>query len=128
MALFSTFGSVAAVATAARPRDVVFVIIDDLRGEIAAEPYGKTYMHTPHLDKFVTSQGSTAFTNAYVQQAQCGPSRTSFLTGRRPDTTHVYDINANFRQVGGGSMMTLPQHLLNNGYETRGFGKVGTTP
>ncbi len=124
MALFSTFGSVAAATAAVRPRDVVLVIIDDFRGEIAAEPYGKTYMHTPNLDKFVTSQGSTAFTNAYVQQAQCGPSRTSFLTGRRPDTTHVYDINANFRQVGGGSMVTLPQHFLNNGYQTRGFGKV----
>ena len=29
------------------------------------------------------------FRNSYVQVAVCGPSRSSLMTGRRPDSTHI---------------------------------------
>ena len=32
------------------------------------------------------------FRRMYVQQALCAPSRTVLLTGRRPDTSHVWTI------------------------------------
>ena len=49
--------------------------------------------------------------------------RTSFLTGRRPDTTHVYDLYNYFRDA-GGNFTTLPEYFKQNGYITAGFGKV----
>ena len=58
-----------------------------------------------------------------MQQAVCSPSRTSLLTGRRPDTTHVYDLVTYFRDV-GGNFTTIPQYFKQNGYTSVGMGKV----
>jgi hypothetical protein len=48
-------------------------------------------MFTPNLDALAAK--SLLLKRAYVQQALCSPSRTSVLTGRRPDTTHVYGLH-----------------------------------
>ena len=34
------------------------------------------------------------YRQAFVQQALCSPSRTSMMTSRRPDTTHVTDLHS----------------------------------
>ncbi|XP_050395464.1 iduronate 2-sulfatase [Patella vulgata] len=60
---------------------------------------------------------------AYVQCALCSPSRTSFLTGRRPDTTRVYDLKHYFRDV-GGNFTTIPQFFKSHGYRSVGMGKI----
>ena len=62
------------------------------------------------------------FTNK-LQQAVCGPSRTSFLTSRRPDTTRLYDFGSYWR-VHAGNYSTLPQIFKENGYFSYGIGKV----
>ena len=54
------------------------------------EGTGCTKMVTPHLDALASE--STLFMKNYVQQAVCSPTRTSLLTGRRPDTTQVWDL------------------------------------
>merc|ERR1712061_685364 len=41
----------------------------------------------PNLDKL--AERSTTFTRAYANQAVCGPTRASLLSGRRPDTTQM---------------------------------------
>ena len=107
--------------------NVLLLIADDFRPQFS--PYqGSGYpaldnarMRTPNLDALAAK--SLVLKRAYVQQAHCSPSRASFLTGRRPDTTHVYDIRTSFRQK-GGNFTTLPQYFKECGYDTIGMGKV----
>ena len=80
-------------------------------------------MVTPHLDRLAAR--SLVLTNAFTQVALCGPSRSSFLTGRRPDTIRCYDLfdSQTFRQRLPG-LVTLPQYFKERGYLTLGAGKV----
>ncbi|XP_046583810.1 iduronate 2-sulfatase-like [Haliotis rubra] len=78
-------------------------------------------MHTPNLDRLAGR--SLLLKQAHVQQALCGPSRTSLLTSRRPDTTRVYDCKTYWRSS-GGNFTTLPQYFKENGYRTIGIGKI----
>lgn len=65
--------------------NVLLFAVDDLRrvGRLFGEPEALM----PNLDALAAR--STIFTNAFVQAATCGVSRTSLLTSRRPDTTQV---------------------------------------
>ena len=53
------------------------------------EGAGCTKMVTPNLDRLANE--SMLFQRNYVQQAVCSPTRTSLLTGRRPDATRVWE-------------------------------------
>jgi hypothetical protein len=92
----------------------------DLRPELGV--YGGKAI-TPNVDKLASSPGAVVFERSYVQQAICCPTRSSFLTGRRPDTTKVWDLHTHFR-ASGGEFTTLPQYFLENGWYTMGMGKV----
>lgn len=99
----------------------LFLVVDDMRPELGC--YGASHMHTPNIDRLSKSSGAVLFERAYVQQAICGPTRTSFLTGRRPDTTKTWDLDKYWRTV-GGNFTTLPQMLKEAGWYTIGAGKV----
>ena len=81
-------------------KNILFIISDDLRTDINS--YGGP-AKTPSLDKFAASPGTVQFDRAYVQQAICCPSRSSFLLGRRPDTTRVWDLKTQFRTSAHGA-------------------------
>lgn len=51
-------------------------------------------------------------------------SRNSFLSGRRPDRTRVWNFLTDFRMTGGDHWNTFPEYLKNHGYTTLGAGKV----
>jgi iduronate 2-sulfatase len=116
--LASTAASAFAQAQKAR-LNVLFIAVDDMRPDLGC--YGNTYVKTPNLDK-LAARGTT-FLRAYCQQAVCSPSRTSLLTGRRPDTTKVYELQTHFRKTIPDAV-TLPQHFKNNGYVTTGLSKL----
>jgi arylsulfatase A-like enzyme len=78
-------------------------------------------MHTPHLDR-LASQGML-FERAYCQVAVCNPSRSSVLSGTRPDTTGVLD-NQHFMRPNMPDVISLPQHYKNNGYTSLSLGKI----
>ena len=60
-----------------------------------------------------------------VQYSYCSPSRHSFLTGRRPDTTRVWEFVDHFREKGvGEDWISLPQYFKTFGYLTLGSGKL----
>ena len=75
-------------ATARLMRNVLLVIVDDLRPDLGV--YGRSWAHTPHLDK-LGGQG-TVFSSAHAAVANCCPSRAAVLTGRRPDWNGVIDL------------------------------------
>ena len=107
--------------------NVLFLVSDDMRPQLGAYE-GPDYpapvhpkMHTPSLDSLASQ--SLLLKRAYVQQAVCSPSRTSLLTGRRPDTTHVWDLVTYWRNS-GGNFTTIPQYFKDHGYISVGMGKV----
>lgn len=107
--------------SAAKP-NVLFIVADDLN--CAISPYGDPVAHTPNLDR-LAARGLT-FDRAYCQQAVCNPSRSSFLTGLRPNNVGVNDLKKHFRDTapGGDTLVTLPEHFKNNGYFCQNIGKI----
>ncbi|TNJ42400.1 sulfatase [Tamlana fucoidanivorans] len=99
--------------------NILFIGIDDLRPELGS--YGSEIAMSPNMDK-LASQG-LQFNRAYCQQAICGPSRASLLTGIRPESSGVFHNYIKFREV-NPDVITLPQHFKNNGYETVYMGKI----
>ena len=106
------------VQAAERP-NVLFIVIDDLRPELGC--YGASNIVSPNIDALAAS--GVRFDRAYCQQAICGPSRASVLTGLRPDSARVHGNHTHFRDH-YPDIVTLPQHFKNNGYHTRAMGKV----
>jgi arylsulfatase A-like enzyme/O-glycosyl hydrolase len=108
-------------ATNPAPTDVniLMIAIDDLRPETRS--YGAAQMITPNLDQLASD--GYQFNRAYAQQAVCGPSRASFMTGLRPDTTQIYQFDGNFRATIPWAY-TLPQVLSQQGYHSVGIGKI----
>ena len=107
----------------AEPRpNVLLVIADDLNCAIG--PYGDDVAVTPNLNR-LAARGLT-FERAYCQQAVCNPSRSSFLTGLRPNTVKVDDLRKGFRESfsDGATLVTLPQHFKNHGYFCQNIGKI----
>ena len=108
--------------------NVLFICVDDLGEDIS--PYNKLKerndpfyqkVYTPNLERLASD--SLVLAQAYNQFPYCNPSRSSLLTGRRPDTTHVYNLKTKFREV-GGNFTTIPQYFKENGYHSFGVGKV----
>ena len=102
-------------------KNVLYIVADDLRPQLS--PYGQSEMVTPNLAKLANQ--SLLFERAYCQQSVCAPSRNSFLTGRRPDTTKAWNLLDDFREPGIGLNWTsMPQYFKKHGYFTSGAGKI----
>jgi len=103
-----------------KKKNVLLLLVDDLRPE-AAMVYGQKEMITPNIDRL--GRDATVFRKAYCQQAICGPTRNSFLSGRRPQRTLSWNFLDSFREV-GPNWITLPQFFKNHGYVTLATGKT----
>jgi iduronate 2-sulfatase len=118
LCLFLAIFLAAARAAGAAPPNVLFIMADDLRPELAA--YGSPAV-TPNLDRLAAR--GVRFERAYCQQALCNPSRSSMLTGRRPDTLGIWSNETHFRDV-NPDVATLPGWFKAHGYQARCAGKI----
>ncbi|RWS24829.1 iduronate 2-sulfatase-like protein, partial [Leptotrombidium deliense] len=101
--------------------NVLFLVVDDFRTLISA--YGDPIAITPNIDRL--ARKGFIFQNAYAQEALCGPSRTSFLTSRRPDSTRVIGNRGyKYWRTNAGNFTTIPQHFKENDYYTMSIGKI----
>lgn len=108
------------VAAAQPPqKSVLFIGVDDLRVELGC--YGDDYMKTPNIDGL--AQQGLLFERAYCQQAICAASRISLMTGMRPDSTGVYDLQHPLNKTLPNAM-SMPRFFQQNGYRTVSLGKI----
>ena len=99
--------------------NVLFIAVDDLRPDLGC--FGDPLAITPNIDR-LGKQG-VVFNRAYTQAPSCAPSRTSMLTGLRPDEVKVTNHATHFRDT-RPDVVTLPQIFKKNGYETMSIGKI----
>jgi iduronate 2-sulfatase len=102
-----------------KQKNIVFIAVDDLKPLINA--YGANQMVTPNFDRLINR--GVMFQNAEVQQAVCGPSRASVMTGTYPDRTKVWDLHTNFRES-SPTLISMPEYLISQGYQTTAIGKI----
>jgi iduronate 2-sulfatase len=115
----ATFTSLHAADAPKRKPNVLFVVFDDLNNRLGC--YGDPVAKSPNLDRLAAR--GTVFTRNFCQQPICGPSRASFMSGRRPDslgiwsmTKYLYDLHPN--------AVTIPQWFMQHGYTSMSIGKV----
>lgn len=108
----------AARASAAK-LNVILIVVDDLRPELHC--YGAQEVVSPNFDR-LAKKGMLCH-NAYAQYPVCNPSRSSFLSGMRPDETGIVSNDVPFRAK-LPDLVALPELFRRHGYFTAGIGKV----
>jgi N-acetylglucosamine-6-sulfatase len=94
----SLIAPITAANAASRP-NVVIIMTDDQRWDTVTPRY------MPHLTRILSQNPSVTYTNSFVPNSLCCPSRTSTLTGDYSHTTGVY---SNVGQWGGFHSFTAP--------------------
>jgi len=104
---------------APRQYNILFMVADDMNTELGC--YGHPHVKTPNLDSLARS--GVRFERAYCQFPLCAPSRASFLSGRRPDTTRIFNLTTPTRKHMQDVVM-LPEFFRKAGYYSAQCGKI----
>ncbi len=104
---------------AGTPPNVLFIAVDDLACTLGC--YGDLVAKTPNIDRLAAT--GVRFDRAYNQLPLCNPTRASVMTGLRPDTIKVYDLDRHFRQQVPDAV-TIPQAFQRGGYFAARVGKI----
>lgn len=112
-------GACAVVNTAVSRPNVLFIAVDDLRPQLNS--YGKTFMHTPNMDRLAAR--GVLFERAYCMVPTCGASRASLMTGVRPAPNRFVNY-LTWAEKDAEGIPTLNTYFKNHGYYTVSLGKV----
>jgi iduronate 2-sulfatase len=97
-------------------KNVLLIVVDDLRPALGC--YGNEQVKSPAIDKLASQ--SVVFKRAYTQYPVCNPSRTSFLSGLRPER-HIY---SEMSKQALENHVSMPGYFKQNGYYTASIGKI----
>ena len=111
-------------AASARPPNVLFIAIDDLRSDLGA--LGVAHAKTPQLDAFAKS--ARIFSHHYVQVPTCGASRCALMRGCYPSQPAQIDNNGIVATQSKWADRSLPAIFRQSGYRTLSLGKITHYP
>jgi len=117
--LFAAAGAAALAQQQPKPLNIVFMIADDMNSALGC--FGHPVVKSPNLNAL--AKRGVAFEHAYCQFPLCAPSRASFLSGLRPDTTRVLSLTVPTRQHMRDVVM-LPEFFRKAGYYSAQCGKI----
>ena len=99
--------------------NVLFIVADDFRDEGGVFTHAKVKL--PNLARLAAH--GVRFERAYAQYPVCNPSRSSLLTGLRPEQTGIVNNTTRLRSL-RPDVLTLPQLFKENGWHAEAFGKI----
>lgn len=112
---FFMIGCTQSAEKAERP-NIIFIMTDDHTIQ-AMSAYGSIINQTPNMDRIANA--GIRFSNAFVTNSICAPSRAVILTGK---FSHLNGVRDNAQRF-DGSQQTFPKLLQGAGYQTAMIGK-----
>jgi choline-sulfatase len=96
----------------------ILVVMADQMAPAFLPIYGHQLTRAPNMQSL--ARDGVVFDSAYCNSPLCSPSRASFMTGRLPSRTRVFDNAAEF----SADVPTFAHHLRLRGYRTILSGKM----
>lgn len=107
-------------AQAKKQYNVLFIIIHDMNNRIGF--LGNQEPYTPNLNRLAAR--GMVFRNHYCQYPLCNPSRTTLLTGWRPDKSGIINNLVRPRTLVGPDVQFIPEYFDAFGYRTERYGHI----